>query len=105
MPECIQLLMGTSINRYLPANGTAGFDRFWVRGNSRVPRPPPIINPKTSFIIIATYIPIKGFSRLFTMRSSLPFYAFTPGISHFPCQFLFNPQQLIVFGNPVRPTK
>jgi len=30
-----------SINRYLPASGTAGFDRNCVRGKRRVPRPPP----------------------------------------------------------------
>ena len=40
-PECRQLLIGMSINRYLPPIGTAGFERNLVRGNRRVPRPPP----------------------------------------------------------------
>ena len=28
-----------SMSRYLPPIGTAGFDRMWVRGKSRVPWP------------------------------------------------------------------
>src|SRR5678816_3497030 len=39
-PEFKQLLIGTSINLYLPPNGTAGFDRSWVRGKRRFPAPP-----------------------------------------------------------------
>src|SRR5205823_5838462 len=39
-PELRQLLIGTSISRYLPPSGTAGFDRSWVRGNRRLPAPP-----------------------------------------------------------------
>ena len=34
----------------LPTIGTAGFDRMWVRGNSRVPWPPPRINASTSLL-------------------------------------------------------
>src|SRR5450759_2209854 len=33
--------MGISIRRYLPAMGTAGLERCWVSGKSRLPRPPP----------------------------------------------------------------
>src|SRR5262245_10093501 len=39
-PEFKQLLIGTSISRYLPPSGTAGFDRSCVRGNRRFPAPP-----------------------------------------------------------------
>src|SRR5512139_1563883 len=50
IPELIQLLMGMSISRYFPAIGTAGFERILVNGCKRVPLPPPIITPKTSFM-------------------------------------------------------
>jgi hypothetical protein len=32
MPELMQLLMGISMSRYLPAMGTAGFERMRVSG-------------------------------------------------------------------------
>src|SRR5919201_1487752 len=47
-PLLMQLLIGMSISRYLPAIGTAGLLRYWVRGYSRLPRPPPRINVRTS---------------------------------------------------------
>src|SRR5262249_27209932 len=47
-----QLLIGMSINRYLPPIGTAGFDRLNVSGNRRVPRPPPRMIANTSSIAI-----------------------------------------------------
>ena len=37
MPLLMQLLIGMSMSRYLPATGTAGLARSWVRGNSRAP--------------------------------------------------------------------
>jgi hypothetical protein len=43
----MQLEMGMSTKRYLPPNGTAGFERCQVRGKSRVPAPPPKISAKT----------------------------------------------------------
>src|SRR6266542_4526301 len=43
-----QLLTGMSMRRYLPAMGTAGSLRFFVRGYRRVPRPPPRITLRTS---------------------------------------------------------
>src|SRR5262245_51298840 len=52
-PACKQLLIGMSISRYLPPNGTAGFDRMWVSGNSLVPRPPPRISVSTSFMALS----------------------------------------------------
>src|SRR5215813_7328036 len=39
--ELMQFEMGTSTRRYLPPSGTAGFERNWVRGNRRLPAPPP----------------------------------------------------------------
>jgi hypothetical protein len=47
MFELIQLLMGISTNLYLPAMGTAGFERLAVNGYNRVPAPPPNITAKT----------------------------------------------------------
>src|SRR5947208_13765132 len=49
-PACRQLLIGMSMRRYLAPIGTAGFERWWVSGNNRVPRPPPRINVSTSFM-------------------------------------------------------
>ena len=54
---CMQLLMGMSIRRYLPPIGTAGFERCWVSGKSRVPRPPPRISASTSLF---TAIPVAN---------------------------------------------
>src|SRR5574340_285553 len=48
--ELMQLLRGMSIKRYLPAMGTAGFERTVVKGKRRVPRPPPRITASTSFV-------------------------------------------------------
>src|SRR3954454_5705394 len=39
--------MGMSMRRYLPAMGTAGSLRVFVRGESRAPRPPPRIRLRT----------------------------------------------------------
>jgi hypothetical protein len=44
--------MGISIRRYFPAKGTAGLARNLVKGYSRDPCPPPMINPKTAFIFM-----------------------------------------------------
>src|SRR3954468_8275225 len=46
-PLLMQLLMGTSISRYLPATGTAGLARSWVSGNRRAPWPPPRMRLRT----------------------------------------------------------
>src|SRR6516165_6081105 len=46
-PLLMQLLIGMSIRRYLPATGTAGLLRSWVGGYSRVPRPPPRMRLRT----------------------------------------------------------
>src|SRR3954462_5609176 len=49
-PACRALLIGMSISRYLPPIGTAGFDRMSVSGYSCVPRSPPGIRVRTSFM-------------------------------------------------------
>src|SRR5205823_6808538 len=41
-PEFRQLLIGMSTMRYFPPSGTAGFARSFVKGNKRVPAPPPM---------------------------------------------------------------
>ena len=46
-PELMQLEIGTLTNRYFPPSGTAGLARSLVRGNKRVPRPPPRITART----------------------------------------------------------
>jgi hypothetical protein len=45
--ELIQLLMGISTSLYLPAMGTAGFERAAVSGYNLVPAPPPRITAIT----------------------------------------------------------
>src|SRR5688572_22378350 len=46
-PEFRQFEIGISTRRYLPPSGTAGFERSFVNGNSRVPAPPPRITART----------------------------------------------------------
>src|SRR5215210_5144233 len=46
----IQLLIGISTKRYLPAIGTAGLLRLAVRGCNLVPAPPPSITAITDFV-------------------------------------------------------
>src|SRR5215471_7322728 len=45
-----------SIRRYLPPIGTAGFERWWVRGKRRVPRPPPSTMVRTSSMRVSQCI-------------------------------------------------
>ena len=47
-PLLMQLLMGMSMRRYLPATGTAGLLRSLVSGYRPAPRPPPRMKPRTS---------------------------------------------------------
>ncbi len=54
MPECRQLDIGISTNRYLPAIGTGGFERDAVRGESRLPCPPPN-TMQITFDVITVY--------------------------------------------------
>src|SRR4030095_10637905 len=45
-PELMQFEIEISTIRYFPPSGTAGFDRSLVRGNRRVPAPPPIMTAR-----------------------------------------------------------
>src|SRR5436190_1157517 len=47
----MQLEMGISTIRYLPASGTAGLARSLVSGNKRVPWPPPIMTESTLLVL------------------------------------------------------
>src|SRR6266478_4165328 len=49
--ELMQLEMGMSTIRYLPASGTAGLARSLVSGNSRVPWPPPMMTESTLLVL------------------------------------------------------
>ncbi len=51
--ELRQLLTGMSMMRYLPAIGTAGLERWRVSGKRRVPRPPPRMTARQSFMVAA----------------------------------------------------
>ena len=52
MPEFRQFDIGISTNLYLPAIGTAGFERVAVNGYRREPCPPPKITEITFETII-----------------------------------------------------
>src|SRR6202051_4080418 len=58
--ELRQLLIGISTNRYLPPSGTAGLARSLVRGNSRVPAPPPMIMASVFSVGIFRFIAAFG---------------------------------------------
>src|SRR5436305_153116 len=49
--ELMQLEMGISTRRYLPARGTAGLARSLVKGKSRVPAPPPMMTDRTLLVL------------------------------------------------------
>ena len=50
IPELMQLDIGTSIKRYAPPIGTAGFERVFVNGYKREPAPPPKMMAATDFV-------------------------------------------------------
>src|SRR6185503_19824761 len=60
MPACRHPLIGTSIRRYLPPIGTAGFDRVAVSGNSREPWPPPRMIASVSLVTTGTGVQSCG---------------------------------------------
>src|SRR5215831_20127831 len=47
----MQLEIGMSTRRYLPASGTAGLALSLVSGNNRVPCPPPMITESTLLVL------------------------------------------------------
>jgi hypothetical protein len=55
MPEFKQFDIGTSIKRYAPPMGTAGFARDLVSGYNRVPAPPPKITAATDFVFATAF--------------------------------------------------
>ena len=59
MSACRQPLIGTSMSRYLPPIGTAGFDRVAVSGNSRDPCPPPRMMASVSL----DFTPLQAISK------------------------------------------
>ena len=48
----MQLEIGMSTSRYLPASGTAGLARSLVSGNRRVPCPPPMMTERTLLVLM-----------------------------------------------------
>src|ERR1019366_487382 len=51
-PDLMQLEIGMSTSRYLPASGTAGLARSFVSGNRRVPCPPPMMTQRTLLVLV-----------------------------------------------------
>src|SRR4051812_19427568 len=64
----MQLEMGISTRRYLPARGTAGLDRSRVSGNKRVPCPPPMMIEST--LLVSTDMRLDENIRLGNWRES-----------------------------------
>src|SRR5260221_12861037 len=64
----MQLEIGMSTKRYLPASGTAGLDRSLVKGKSRVPAPPPIMTDRTLLVF--------GDMRLPCIIKKVPFFEY-----------------------------
>src|SRR5436190_20837127 len=71
----MQLEIGMSTSRYLPANGTAGFARSFVRGNSRVPWPPPMMTESTLLVLIDCR-PVSGMNFFLFFLLHQNFYCF-----------------------------
>src|ERR1044071_5728032 len=72
----MQLEMGISTTRYLPASGTAGLARSLVKGNKRVPCPPPMITANTLLVLGDIRLPcitkILSCVDVFFLYSALP---------------------------------
>src|SRR6185437_1598706 len=69
-PELMQLEMGMSTMRYLPASGTAGLARSFVSGNSRVPCPPPIMTESTLLVLIVCR-PVCDIQKFLSLKKCL----------------------------------
>src|SRR4051812_13136930 len=76
----MQLEMGMSTRRYLPARGTAGLARSLVKGKSRLPAPPPIITDKTLLMFGDMRLPCvikkKPFVSESFVSSSITYFSF-----------------------------
>ena len=66
-PELMQLEMGMSTSRYLPASGTAGLARSLVSGNNREPWPPPMMTEST-LLTLKVRGPVGGIIVFLTRR-------------------------------------
>ena len=67
MSACRQPLTGTSIRRYFPPIGTAGFERVAVSGKRREPCPPPRMMASVSLVMVCIAVtcnPPAGVPRL-----------------------------------------
>src|ERR1051325_999386 len=58
----MQLEIGMSTMRYLPASGTAGLARSFVSGNNRVPCPPPMMTDST-LLVLTDGRPVRDIKR------------------------------------------
>src|SRR6185437_4291529 len=76
-PELMQLEMGMSTMRYLPASGTAGLARSLVSGNNRVPWPPPIMTDSTLLVFMVCR-PVCDISKILSREKFLK-ESYTPG--------------------------
>src|SRR5690242_18493716 len=65
----MQLEMGMSTRRYLPASGTAGLARSLVSGNSLVPCPPPMITEST-LLVFNDCLPVCDIKNLSRPRAA-----------------------------------
>src|SRR5512140_2298202 len=71
----MQLEIGTSTRRYLPARGTAGLDRSLVSGNRRVPCPPTMITEST-LLVLTLWRPVLAIKQ--SEVSGIPLRVFKP---------------------------
>src|SRR6185503_13775458 len=69
----MQLEMGMSTNRYLPASGTAGLARSRVSGNNRVPCPPPMMMESTLLVLVDMRTPF-AIQEILSCGTSPPLY-------------------------------
>src|SRR5271157_2008721 len=75
-----------STKRYLPASGTAGLARSLVKGNSRVPAPPPMMMARVSSVVFR-FITCYGGRASYWLNYSCPIIhlfisALTAGIGY-----------------------
>src|SRR5215204_2493624 len=87
MSELMQFEMGMSTSLYLPPSGTAGFERWSVSGDRRVPAPPPRITARIFglFGAMAHTFPDKFLRRLNDPSIDAKLPCFKKRVSHFLC--------------------
>src|ERR1039457_6447206 len=67
----MQFEIGMSTSRYLPASGTAGLERSFVSGNSRVPWPPPMMTQRTA-LVLSDWRPVCDISQMLRECNVVP---------------------------------